>query len=210
MVDGSWHDYVFDLKTVSTTDLTYYDFLIKVNTTSGNPTLATNTYFDDFVLSNDATLLTSNVSTVNLTVSSNNASWGTVSGGGVSMKGIATTIAAIPATGCTFVNWTNGLSSLSSLASYSFVPTADMTLSANFKSSLAALENVSNATSFRLEGHSLIFQGEVCEVEVYTTSGKLVLTTKVDKSSIYLQNSGAYIVKMKTAQNVSVQKVLVL
>lgn len=210
MVDGSWHDYVFDLKTVSATDLSYYEFLIKVNTTSGNPTMATNTFFDDFVLSNDATPLISNVITVNLMVAANTPSFGTVSGSGVSMKGIATTISATPATGCTFVNWTNGLSPLSTVASYSLVPTADMTLNANFQSPLAALENVSNATSFRLEGHSLIFQGEACEVEIYNTTGKLVLMTKVDNSSIYLQNSGAYIVKMKTAQNVSVQKVLVL
>ena len=210
LVDGAWHDYVFDLKTVSATDLTFYDFLIKVNATSGNPTLATNTYFDDFVLSNDATPLSSNVSTVNLMVSSNNSSWGNVSGGGVSLKGIATTITATPATGCTFVNWTNGLSPLSSMASYSLVPTADMTITANFQGSMTNVNEVSNTTTLRLEGHTLFFEGEGCDVEVYNTSGKLIQKTKVQNSSLFLQDAGAYIVKMKTTQSVTVQKVLVL
>ena len=209
LVDGTWHDYVFDLKSISTTELTYYDFLIRVNVTSGNPTLATNTYFDDFVLSNDAIPLTSNVTTVNITVAPNNASLGTVTGGGISMKGIATTISAAPAIGNQFLNWTNGSTIVSTLATYTFIPTTDISLTANFAPA-TGFNDVLESTSLTVTNHHLYFQGDECNVEVYNSIGKLVFTRTVANSTITLNNSGIYMVKMKSPQGIKIQKILIM
>ncbi len=208
MTDGNWYDYVFDLKSVSSTDLSYYDFLIRVNTTSGNPTKATNTYFDDFVLSNDATPMTSNVRTVNLTLNTNNASMGTVTGGGLCLKGISTTISASPLEGIQFLNWSNGSTIVSTSANYTFLPIEDIELTANFASP-TGINNIAVNTSVTISNRNLIFEGDDCNVELFDLIGKLVLSKNVSNSTITLNQAGIYLLKMNSVQGVKFQKIIV-
>jgi hypothetical protein len=70
----------------------------------------------------------SHAKTWNVTVSANNASYGTVSGGGKVADGSTTTITASPASGYKFVKWSNGLTT----ASATINVTSDTTLVAEF------------------------------------------------------------------------------
>ena len=68
-----------------------------------------------------------------VTPTSADTSQGTVSGGGTVEEGKTTTITATPASGYAFVNWTdNNGAVVSTSASYTFTPTKDITLTANF------------------------------------------------------------------------------
>lgn len=64
MTDGIWHDYIFDLKNASATDLSYFKFYLRTNfgNNTGDPnyfaTTATSTYIDDLILDNSAGITT--------------------------------------------------------------------------------------------------------------------------------------------------------
>ena len=68
-----------------------------------------------------------------MTLSSNNTSWGTVSGGGTYNEGTSVTATATPQSGYQFVNWTEGGTQVSTSASYTFTLNGNRTLVANFE-----------------------------------------------------------------------------
>jgi uncharacterized repeat protein (TIGR02543 family) len=68
--------------------------------------------------------------TINL--SSNPAEGGSTSGGGLFNKDDQATVVAVPATGYTFTNWTEGTTIVSTNASYALTVTSNRTLVANF------------------------------------------------------------------------------
>jgi uncharacterized repeat protein (TIGR02543 family) len=70
--------------------------------------------------------------TYTITVSANPTEGGTVSGGGTYTHGETVNLQASPATGYTFVNWTEDGSEVSTNANYSFTATGNRTLVANF------------------------------------------------------------------------------
>jgi len=67
-----------------------------------------------------------------ITTSSSPVTGGTTSGGGSYGSGTNVTVAATANTGYAFVNWTEGGSTVTNAASYTFVATADRALVANF------------------------------------------------------------------------------
>ena len=80
----------------------------------------------------DVTVTADQVYTV--TVASNNADYGTVSGGGQYHYGASCTVTATPADGYMFTNWTQNGSVVSTNASYAFNVTSNVNLVANFAS----------------------------------------------------------------------------
>ena len=70
--------------------------------------------------------------TFNVTVTSNNTTYGTVSGGGEYLYGETCTVTATPKDGYSFMNWTQGGEVVSTNATYSFVVNSDVNLVANF------------------------------------------------------------------------------
>jgi len=208
MTDGTWDDYSFDLKSISSTNKTFYGFYFAVNSTSGNPTMATTTYIDDVYLSNDPTPITSNIYTVNVTVLANNNTMGTVSPSGVYIKGTPSSIIATPNQGYQFVKWSNGASDLSTSASYTFTPTTDMTLTANFALA-SGINDLFESSILKVEGHNLIFKTEECVANVYNITGKLVASQKVADSILKLDQTGIYLIKLLTSQGVKIQKILI-
>ena len=78
------------------------------------------------------TLLTSPVSTATLAANAWPAGGGTILGGGAYPLGATATLTASPNPGFAFVNWTENGTPVSTSPSYSFVVSADRTLSANF------------------------------------------------------------------------------
>jgi len=84
-----------------------------------------------------------------ITVSANNADYGSVSGGGNYLVGESVTVTATPAEGCVFVNWTdaNG-NQVSTSANYTFNVTDAISLTANFnRRSTSMNTNTSGASS---------------------------------------------------------------
>jgi len=67
-----------------------------------------------------------------ITVQADPTGSGAVIGGGTYLHGATVTVNATPASGYTFVNWTEGATVVATTASYSFVATGDRVLTANF------------------------------------------------------------------------------
>ncbi|MBN2807183.1 MAG: Ig-like domain-containing protein, partial [Prolixibacteraceae bacterium] len=67
-----------------------------------------------------------------VTLSSNPTDGGSTSGGGLFNKDDQTTVVAVPVTGYTFANWTEGANIVSTNRNYAFTVTADRVLVANF------------------------------------------------------------------------------
>ncbi len=80
----------------------------------------------------DDILLTGQIKTFTIAASANPSNGGVVSGHGIYELNHVANLSAIPATGYSFVNWTEGGTVVSSNANYSFPVTEDRTLVANF------------------------------------------------------------------------------
>ena len=107
--------------TVSATPATGYKFV----KWSNGSTKATET----ITITSDLTLTAEFAAVVwNVSLSANNSSYGTVSGGGSIAHGSTTTIIATPADGYKFVKWSNGLTN----ATETFTVTSDTTVKAEF------------------------------------------------------------------------------
>ena len=78
----------------------------------------------------------------NVTLSASPVAGGTVTGGGTYDMGASVTVTATPADGYTFVNWTENGSQVSTDASYTFIATADRTLTANFARESSLIDGI--------------------------------------------------------------------
>lgn len=92
-------------------------------------TFKASNYFADVAFSSSET------PTYSVGVSAAPSQGGSVSGGGSFVSGSSATLVANPATGYSFVNWTENGTALSSSASYSFIVAASRNLVANFVTS---------------------------------------------------------------------------
>jgi uncharacterized repeat protein (TIGR02543 family) len=103
-----------------------------VNWTEGVIEVSTSTSYN-FNLSANRTLV-ANFSQITYTVgvTANPVAGGSVSGGGTFSSGTSVTVTASPNSGYSFVNWTEGATTVSTSASYNFNITANRTLVANF------------------------------------------------------------------------------
>jgi uncharacterized repeat protein (TIGR02543 family) len=97
---------------------------------------ATGTASPVTVIMNSDKNITANFTAVvvqfNVALSSNPLLGGTTSGGGSFNSGASVTVRAVPAVGYTFKNWTEGLTSVSSNANYTFTISGNKTFVANF------------------------------------------------------------------------------
>src|SRR5207244_777523 len=125
--------------TVTATPAAGYSF---VNWTEGGTAVSSVASYT-FTASATRTLVANFASaTYLIATSSSPAAGGSTSGGGAKNCGASVTVTAAPAACYTFVNWTEGGTVVSSVASYTFTANADRTLVANF-----ALATYSIATS---------------------------------------------------------------
>ena len=130
--------------------------------------------------------------TVSCTVSLdvNNPVLGSVSGGGVYESGSVITVSAIPADGCSFVNWSDGNTS----AVREITVNGDLDLMANFSRNTAIDESVSTEWTAYSRGMSLVIAGSEDEVCVFNLSG--VLVYKGILRTIPVPAEGMYIVRI--------------
>jgi len=115
----------------ATTTVSGFSFTIKPSATVGSTvtlhykaTNGSNTWEGDLAVT------ANQIYTV--TATSNNTTYGTVSGGGQFNYGESCTVTATPANGCILTSWTSNGSIVSTNATYTFNVTADMDLVANF------------------------------------------------------------------------------
>ncbi len=107
-----------------------------------------------------------------ITVSANPTNAGTVSGGGTFQQGQTCTVHATPATGYTFVRWTENGNQVSTNANYSFTVTSNRNLVAHFQGQsyyIATSSNPSNGGT--TSGNGLYHFGETCTVTATPTTG---------------------------------------
>ena len=118
-----------DAVTVTAVPAPGYQF---VNWTQGGTAVSTNSSYS-FTLTGNRTL-TANFSqnAYTISTSSSPANGGTTSGGGSFSYGDNATVRAVPSTGYTFVNWSQGGTVVSTNIIYSFTVTSGLTLVANF------------------------------------------------------------------------------
>jgi hypothetical protein len=200
-----WTDYVFDLKAMSGTDMTYFSFYISPDRIGTALTFSSNSYIDDVYLSND---LTPSVANLTIPVVLTSAGNGTVSANSSYLSGDNATVVATPSGGYKFLNWTENGLEVSTSASYTFTVSSARTLVANFDLGTSIHQvNVDNFVT--VKGRELQFTEISNVVEVYNLMGSLVTAQKPLDAKISLTSSGIFIVKMATEKGIKVQKVIV-
>jgi hypothetical protein len=134
---------------------------------------------------------------------------GSVSAGTTVSKGTSVTVTATPLSGYVFSKWNDGTTDVSTTASYTFTPSADITLTATFVTDPGTgLNQLSETNLVTVKGRSI--QVNVAgEVQIYNSVGRLMISKKVIDSPVSLNSAGIYLVKMTTSQGVKVQKIVV-
>lgn len=149
--DGTWQDYVFDLKAAGVNNQIYKGFFIMpLNTTTAQVGVTADCYIDDVFLSNDATLSSSNLSFRQINLSANESQWGTVSESGEFVSGYDANVTATPSSGYRFINWTENDTEVSTATSYTFTATTNRTLQANFASNTVNITEATNTNATSL------------------------------------------------------------
>ena len=109
-----------------------------------------------------------------VSVSANPTNGGTVSGGGTYQQGQSCTVTATPATGFTFLRWTENGSQVSTNASYTFTVTGNRTLVAQFQAvpqnyTISVSANPTNGGT--VSGGGTYQQGQSCTVHATANTG---------------------------------------
>ena len=144
-----------------------------------------------------------------VTLASANINQGTVSANITVSKGSIANATATPLTGYKFTKWNDGTSDVSISAVYSFVPTADVTLTASFEQDLGTTLNTPKIATFvKVNGNNLNVEGQG-ELLIYNSIGRLIMSENVSNHTITIANSGVYFVKLNTSNGVKIQKVII-
>ena len=112
--------------------------------------------------------------TFTISVSANPSNGGTVTGGGTYQQGQQCTVTATPATGFTFLRWTENGTQVSTNASYTFTVTGNRTLVAQFQAvpqnyNISVSANPSNGGT--VSGGGTYQQGQSCTVHATANTG---------------------------------------
>ena len=111
--------------TVIATPSTGYTF---VNWTEGGTPVSSSASYTFIVNANRTLVANFSLNTYTVATSTSPTAGGTTGGGGTFNYGTSVTVSATPSTGYTFVNWTEGGTSVSTSASYTFTANANRTL----------------------------------------------------------------------------------
>lgn len=88
------------------------------------------------------------VNTFNISAVTNNAAYGSVSGGGTYNNGASVTLTATPKAGCQFVRWTENGAQVSTSTSYTFTATKNKSLTAEFAINAYAISVSANNAAY--------------------------------------------------------------
>ena len=138
--------------TVTANPATGYQF---VNWTQGGSPVSTSVSYSFTVISNLTLVANFTQATYTITTSSSPSTGGTTTGGGGFNYGASATVTAAPASGYLFVNWTEGGSSVSTNASYTFTVSDNRSLMANFNQ-IPKILNLTDANGNALHNNDII------------------------------------------------------
>lgn len=151
------------------------------------------------------------------------ANSGEVSGSGKYVAGSSVKISAIPKEGYRFIGWTQSGDTISKLANYSFFIKGDVRLYANFEEGAPSVSNETEKENTLITitpnptHDNITIQSEVPVTHIWINNlnGQVIREIKSISSKAYevqlsdLQ-SGIYIIRIKTENGISVQKVMKL
>jgi hypothetical protein len=132
---------------------------------------------------------------------------GTVAGGITVSKGTSVTLTSSPASGQKLIDWNDGVSDVSTAVDYTFVPMADVTVTATFDVISGLSKNIQD-NFVTVDGRNITIKGEGT-IEIYSAVGKLVLKQALNGSVVSLGDNGIYLVKVSNAKGVKIQKIVV-
>lgn len=133
----------------------------------------------------------------NVTVTTADNTFGTVTGGGPVIKGGQVEITAIPAENYRFVKWSDNVAENPRI----ITATSDTTFTAVFEAvenqgGTAVNESAANAVSIYAVGKTIFVANASAGINVYDTMGRLVATANNENAGIRISNAGVYIVKV--------------
>ena len=159
-VENSWHNINIDLSD-------YAGHVVRIGF-KYEGTYAHNWYVDDFAIEE-------NIIQYNINVEANNASWGSVTGGGIYDQGENVTITAEANDGYIFLQWTKDGNIVSDETSYSFTATEDATYVAVFGEPAVNYYTITTDLSpieaGWIDGAGIYAEGETVTLTAYTNMG---------------------------------------
>jgi hypothetical protein len=142
-----------------------------------------------------------------ITTASANVSQGTVTAGVTVSKGSSVTVTATPEAGYKFTKWNNGTSDVSTSAAYTFVPAADVTMTAMFETDLGTGTKTPNQElAIRISGSNLTINGNG-NLEIYNILGKRIANNQIRQEMTFRLDAGIYVVRLTTQEGKKVQKI---
>ena len=128
-----------------------------------------------------------------ITVTANPTDAGTVTGGGTYQQGQSCTVHATPATGYTFLKWTENGAQVSTNPNYTFNVTGNRTLVAQFQGQSYYIATSSNPTNGgTTSGNGLYQYGENCTVTATPAQGYEFVNWKENGSVVYDEASYSF------------------
>lgn len=140
------------------------------------------------------------------TASSDNAK-GNVSAPVTVSKGSSATVTATPASGNVFEAWNDGTADVSTNASYTFVPMADVTLTARFTADLGTTVDATQKVLYLREGNT-IYIHEGYRAIVLDMSGRKIIQTATT-NSFTLRNPGIYLLQVSNEAGSFTSKIII-
>ena len=155
--------------TVTATPATGYTFLRW--TENGNQ-VSTNANYTFTVTGNRSLVAQFQQQTYTINVSANPSNGGTVTGGGAYHYGENCTVIATPATGYTFLRWTENGNQVSTNANYTFTVTGNRTLVAQFQAQSYTITVTADPTNGgTVTGGGTYQQGQSCTISATPATG---------------------------------------
>jgi photosystem II stability/assembly factor-like uncharacterized protein len=148
---------------------------------------------------------------VGVTTQVNNSEMGSVTGAGAYYAGELVTLTATANQGYEFDKWTDGTSDISTQPVYSFTATSALhAIQAVFKVSTAtsAYPQKSNPV-INIHGKEIRFGDNTGGIDVYDVTGKLIVSKNSYEGVIQLHESGIYMIKITSSQDVKAKKIVI-
>ena len=181
-----------------------YTFL---NWTEGGTTISTNSSISFTVTSNRTLVANFGLNSYSISATANPAEGGSISGGGPYNYGATCNLTATANPGYTFLNWTEGGTTISTNSSISFTVTSNRTLVANFSLNSYSISATSSpAAGGLVSGGGTYNHGASCTLTAMANPGYTFLNwtkngTQVSTSASYtftVTESGTYIANFST------------
>jgi len=157
-----------------------------VHWTENNEVVSSSPFYQFIAIGNQVltAVFTQNPELFTINVNCNPPSGGTVTGTGTYVMGYPVFLNAIPGNGWEFISWTENGSLVSMEPEYSFITTADRTLTANFGQQFTILGTPYPDYAGYTSGSGLFTEGETATLEAVAVSGYEFINWTLNGNSV--------------------------